>query len=79
MRVGIGGLIEIKAAKPTGGNSSPACATGLRAGARAKENGTLPHLPFWHRIADFAFVQHGGDWNGPKRPVAGLLAVRPPQ
>jgi hypothetical protein len=75
--VGVGRLNEIKAAKPTGGNSSPARATGLRAGARAKENGILPHLPFWHRIADFPFVQHGEDWDGPKAVFAGLLIGRP--
>jgi hypothetical protein len=64
-------------AKPTGKNLLPARATGLSAGARAKENGTLPHLPFWHRIADFSFVQHGEDWEGPEALCAGLLIRRP--
>jgi hypothetical protein len=60
-----------------GENLLPTCATGLSAGARAKANGTLPHLPFWHRIADFTFVQHGWDWDGPKALSAGLLIGRP--
>jgi hypothetical protein len=60
-----------------GENLSPARAKGLSAKARAKENGTLPHLPFWHRIVDFSFVQHGEDWDGLEALFAGLLIGRP--
>jgi hypothetical protein len=62
-----------------GENLSPARATGLSARARAKANRTLPHLPFWHRIAVFVFAHLGWDWDGPEALLAGLVIEWPPK
>jgi hypothetical protein len=77
MCVGVGRLNEIKAAKPTGGNLLPACATGLSAPERRR---LLAHILrtywFWPHHC-FHFAHLASDWHGSKGAAAGLVIDLP--
>ena len=56
MCVGVGAIHEIKVARPTGGKLATRLRNIFRRRILAKADGTLPHLPIWHRSDDFAFA-----------------------